>query len=82
MELSSSWDLSNAWQRSAAPEAGLPVRRPGRISATRGKAEDCFLGNCFCARVERCNPGSDCFVWIENLRELLGVQIRLSVMTD
>lgn len=82
MELSSSGDLSNAWQRPAAPAAGLPVRRPGRMPATRDNAEDCFLGNCFCARVERCNPGSDCFVRIENLCELLGVQIRLSVMTD
>ncbi len=52
------------------------------MPATRDNAEDCFLGNCFCARVERCNPGSDCFVRIENLCELLGVQIRLSVMTD
>ncbi|UUV05938.1 Arm DNA-binding domain-containing protein [Ruegeria sp. YS9] len=67
----------------------LPHQQPVFRSRSLGKClqrearpKIVFLDKRFCARVERCNPGSDCFVRINNLHELLGVQIRLSVMTD
>ncbi|MCA0908068.1 Arm DNA-binding domain-containing protein [Ruegeria marisrubri] len=65
--------------------SGLWQRNYRHLGIAERAATSCLTNSRFIGQdawTNVCNTESDCFVWIENLRELLGVQIRLSVMTD